>query len=501
MTSFQRIAFVVHESVSKKLIESNQIDIDFLELVQKAPWGSRPNSTTRLTLANLKAVHSLVHDFDIHFLTATEFTNSLGTELGQYDLIVVNSIASAPSIRFTVDLLTYRESQIGYPKIVVGTEATWAAQVKNGNITQAEYDLIYFGDCLLRHTARTDREIYTRSDVHQAVLQEFELAIDQALFRDTAQLERRKTITFVKAPEGRKTKNNEAIEKVLSLLSSDARFEYFTFNVVEPPYSIADYWRLLGETSYLVFTSLGETFSYALNDAKALGAVTFLPRQMYYSTIGRRFAVDGYPDIGIKYDNIDEIPEKILGIEASPSGWTNASHRSKTSCLNRFDLSAVTQNWKTLFTGRSLNTNSLYVVSEADGIEYEEIASRAREHGCEFAISIHNAGMSPLLGSLADVHEETGTTMLAYYLSMDSYGLHRYIETIDGTVVANNSIPVTKEDRAQSEAFLQLICRTNKVGKIVTTGATIKTAGQMLARLTHFSGLTDGLRPIHIETV
>lgn len=499
MNSIQKVAFVVHEQAARKLIKSNEIDTNFLELVRKAPWGSRPNSTTRLTLANLKAIQSLNDEFEIKFFAEDQFSEDLASELGQYDVIVVNSIASIPSIRFTVDLLTHRRSQNEYPKIIVGTEATWAAQIANGNITEEEYDLIYFGDCLLRHTARTDREIYTRPDVHEAAIQEFELGIDQDLFEETTELDKRKTITFVKAPEGRKTKNNESIAQILAMLQSDDRFNEFSINVVEPPYAITDYWEILGKSSYLIFTSLGETFSYALNDAKALGVVTFLPRQMYYSTIGRRFAVDGYPEIGYKYDQFEEITSKILEIEKEPGRWERESQKSKEVSIDRFGLDAVTRNWRSLFSGENLNSNSLYLVSAEDELQFDEIVKAAKQHSCEFAMSIHNHGVDQMMGRLSAKDFQNNVTMLAYYLSMGKEGLLRHIDIVDGFVLANNSIPVSREDMAQTESFLQLICRTNKIGRIVATNGAAEYAGESLSKLTTFGGIVKGMQTLEIE--
>ncbi|MGP5573723.1 hypothetical protein ACTXN6_13790 [Corynebacterium casei] len=501
MTSVKSIAFVVHEQAAKKIIQANNVETDFLELLENSPWGSRPNSTTRLTLANLKAVQSLTNDFDINFIAADKFTEVMAQELKKYDLVVVNSIASAPSIRFTADLLKYKRKQNGeFPKIIVGTEATWAAQIANGNITEDEYDLIYFGDGLLRHTARTDREIYTRPDVHKAAIQEFELGIDQSLFRNTTEPNKRKTITFVKAPEGRKTKNNESVDRIIDLLEQDERFNEFNIKVVEPPYAITDYWQILAETSYLIFTSLGETFSYALNDAKALGAVTFLPRQMYYSTVGRRFAVDGYPEIGIKYDGIDEIPSRILSIEGSSGDWQRASKESRDSCLDRFGLEKVTRNWRALFNGENLNDKSLYLVAQEDALSFDKIADNAALNSCDFAMSLQNAGTSELIGKLSEYHQDTNVMMLAYYITSSETGLHRYIDISDGLVLANSSVPVEREDWAQSEAFLQLICRTNKIGRIVTTRKTLEVAGNSLSKLSMFTGVNEGVKSIPIET-
>lgn len=501
MASIQSIAFVVHQLTAKKIIKANEIETDFLNLLENAPWGSRPNSTERLTLANLKAVQSLVNDFDIDFIASDDFTDTLAKELTNYDLVVVNSVTSAPSVRFTADILRYKQSRKNaFPKVIVGTEATWAAQIKKGNISEDEYDLIYFGDGLLRHTARTDRKIYTRPDVHEAAIQEFELGIDQSLFRNTTEFKERKTITFVKAPEGRETKNNESVDRIIDILEQDGRFDEFNIKVIEPPYAITDYWQTLGETAYLIFTSLGETFSYALNDAKALGAVTFLPRQMYYTTVGRRFAVDGYPEIGIKYDSIDEIPTKILSIENTPGGWQQASTISRASCLDRFGLDKVAHNWKVLFSGENLNNKSLYLVSQEDSQSFDEIVANATLNSCDFAMSLQNAGMSRLIGKLSEYHHESKVMLLAYYISSSENGLQRYIDILDGLVLANNSVPLQKEDWSQSEAFLQLICRTNKIGRIVTTEKTLDAAGSSLSKLTMFAGVEEGVKPISIET-
>lgn len=501
METIRTIAFVVHENFSRTLILNDSIKSNFLEILKNSSWSSRPNSTTRLTLANLKAVESLQEFFDITYFTDDSFSVELAGKLGQYDLIVVNSVASLPSIRFTVDLLKYRKSQANYPKIIVGTEGTWSTQVKKGNISPEEFDLVYYGDCLLRHTARTDREVYAQDKVHQASIQEFELGIDPSLFQDTVENVARKYITFVKAPEGRETKNNESINEILDLLVSDSRFDGYEKKVVVPPYSITEYWRILGESAYLIFTSLGETFSYALNDAKALGVVTLFPQQMYFTTIGRRFAVDGYPELGIKYSNITQIPDIIQSIDSQPGAWESASQESRQTALNQFELETISDNWHKLFCGQNLNSRSLLIVSSEDNLSFDEIARLAESSSCEYAISIHNVNVSPLVGKSSIRHIETGVTFLPYYLTRIDSKLKRYISVENGIVETDNKSVVDYENNSESEAFLQLVCRTNKIGRIVASSPTIEFGNFSLSKLTQFAGIHSGLAPVEIETI
>ncbi|OFQ37367.1 hypothetical protein HMPREF2943_07560 [Corynebacterium sp. HMSC072D12] len=495
-----KIAFVVHELNIVKLLKEGADFSSPLEILKASAWQSRPNSTARLTLANVRAIKVLQSSFDIDFVVDTELTEQVKEVLSEFDLIIMNSVASVKSIAFTADLLDWKRQGGFSGKIIVGTEATWSGALKKGEITQEQYDSIYFGDGLLRHTARTDREIYSTSSCTQAAIQEFELAIDEDLFDETAHYDERNLITVVRAPEGRATKNNAGIDAFLSKAKESGLLDRYEIGELRPPYTVRDYWDVLAKSRYLIFTSMGETFSYALNDAKALGVVTFLPRQMYYTTVGRRFSVDSYPDVGIKYTSVDEVVRKIQDIDRVSSRWDSCSRRSKEVVRRKFSLPVITENWAALFSKQSLNCNSLFICAPGEFAGEREITEIAEQLDCSYGMEVYSPSWPSDLDSLSTSRSRTGVTLLRFYLTqLESGALRRLIEVDEGQVNLTARTALGREDMEQTLQFLQLIVRTYKVSKIVyTDGISSMAIAPLLKRLTYFKDIDAGVQSIEL---
>lgn len=495
-----KIAFIVHEVNVVKLLKEGTEFSEPLEILKDSTWQNKPNSTTRLTLANVRAIKALQSSFDIEFIVDIVLTEQVKKKLSAFDLIIVNTVASVKSIAFTADLLDWKREGGFHGKIVVGTEATWGAALKKGEITQEQYDQIYFGDGLLRHTARTDREIYSQSSCTKAAIQEFEIGIDEDLFKESARSSERSLITVVRAPEGRATKNNAGIDAFLERAEESGLLEHYELCELQPPYSVKDYWDALGKSSYLIFTSMGETFSYALNDAKALGVVTFLPRQMYYTTVGRRFSVDAYPELGIKYDNMDEVVQKIQEIDGTKSLWDDYSRSSEQVVHRKFSLPAITANWAALFSIKSLNTKSLFVCAPGEFESGRELTENAAQLHCNYAMEIYSSSWPDNLNSLTRVSARTGVTELRYYLKqLEDGSLRRLIDVEEGRVGLAARSSVGREDLEQTLQFLQLVVRTYKVSKIIySEGVSDLPIVSMLKRLTYFKDVETGVQNIEL---
>lgn len=495
-----KIAFIVHEANIIKLLKEDADFSEPLEILKASAWQSKPNSTARLTLANVRAIKTLQSSFDIEFIVEIVLTDQVKETLSAFDLIIMNTVASAKSIAFTAELLDWKREGGFQGKIVVGTEATWSAALKKGEVTQEQYNQIYFGDGLLRHTARTDREIYSQSSCTQAAIQEFEIGIDEDLFKESVRSSERSLITVVRAPEGRTTKNNAGIDAFLAEAEEAGLLERYEVCELQPPYTVRDYWDALGRSSYLIFTSMGETFSYALNDAKALGVVTFLPQQMYYTTVGRRFAVDTYPELGIKYSNVDEVVQKIQEIDGTRLLWDEYSRSSEEVIHRKFSLPAITTNWAALFSNKSLNTKSLFVCAPGEFENGSALGESAAQLHCNYAMEIYSPSWTGDLDSLTRTCPQTGVMELRFYLKQLQDGsLRRLIDIEEGRVSLSVQKSVSKEDLEQTLQFLQLVVRTYKIDKIVySKGVTGLPIFSMLKRLSYFKNVETGVQNIEL---
>ncbi len=504
MSSRRKIAICVHENFVRGLLDNGVSLEDPLSLAAESAWKSRPNSTTRLTLANVRALKQLETKHDLTFYTQTELTDELFEELGGFDIVVVNSIASVTSINFTISILERRRVSPKFKaKIVVGTEATWSAALKRGEITQEQYNSVYFGDCLLRHTARTDREIYAGEQSTSATIQEFELAVDPDFFVDTPERSDRRAITFVKAPEGRKTKNNEGIGEILDALEGTKVLDTFEIQELAPPYSLMDYWEALSKSAFLLFTSLGETFSYAMNDAKFLGVVTFFPEQMYFTTIGRRFTVDAYPELGLKYHDASDVRDQLLDFVKNPIRWEEESRKSIATASSKFGFETVKGNWDKLFTGICLNTEGILLYSDGDFESRENLLECAKAHNCNFVMEVLPNVEPGVRKHVTRFDSENDIRDIEYYLGRDDSGqLRRLIEIEDGQVVGRSTPTAARENEKETLTFMQLVSRSYKISRIrLTRSLEDSVVAAATSNVTYFETIDTGLKNVEVAWV
>ncbi|MCT8498561.1 glycosyltransferase [Chromohalobacter canadensis] len=218
------IFFVYFDPLFKKIFQAppSRFDLSFYE---SPMWPSRPNSTSRLGIANLQSLIKLKDDFSIFCYYAESFDDVIREAISIYDYVVINQNPSQKTFSFINDLLDYQDMLSTKAEIIFGTEVTWFNEEKKGNFSRDRIESIYSNHLLLRHTPKTDREIYSDSSLcSKAKVLEFNLGIDTSVVKPAGNKER-KYITFVKAPEGRKTKNNDFIYDVIQRVKSDSCFE------------------------------------------------------------------------------------------------------------------------------------------------------------------------------------------------------------------------------------------------------------------------------------
>lgn len=496
----RRILVIVHELYTTRMLRTQSQEPFDTSFYRKAEWASRPNSTQRLSVVNLQALRELQKEFDIEIRTDREWSPEIEELYLSYDVIVVNTVSSRVSEQFIRQLLNWKRA-IGSraPQLILGTEMTWRGRLEGGSITEQDFRDIHFNHLLLRHTGRTDAHFYSDDSCHDLRIQEFEVGIDFGALPAAKPIEERKRISVVRAPAGRSTKNNEAIDSLLDSVRANPFLKGFETREINPPYSTTDYWDLMAGSTFLLFTSLGETFSYALNDAKALGVVTLYPEVMYRTRIGYRFAVDSYPGSRIRYRDTIHALDLLSQLAADKKRLKEESRLSTEYAERHFSLRRVTDNWRVLLSGKNLNTAGLYIYGASVG-SWSEVASRAASAGCTLALPLHNAGPLGKSEEMTWIDPISGVLRVLDYATATADGA---LERVLTPTLSGGSVgpPLVKDQHLSDGAhYLQLVCRLNKVARIVP-GSSLGSNTQLVAlgAIKSYEGLNRGLRPIPVE--
>lgn len=497
------VLFIIHEhALSSRQQSKDPIALDS-SFYKNNQWGKRPNSTVRLNAVNIKAIESLKSILNITVRTDVTWDDSLGEDLKSYDIVVVNTIASAPSIKFTQDLLSWKRQQTTpLPDFIFGTETTWESALKKGDITELDFEDIYFGNLVLRHTARTDRRIYGRPDVHSARIQEFEIGIDTSVMPQPADASLRDSIVFVRAPEGRTTKNNEGIDQIKNLIREKPELNNYKIIEFSPPYSAESYWETMSSAAFLFFTSMGETFSYVLNDAKSLGVVAFFPDQMYMTSVGKKFAINTYPQVGLQYKSYEEAVDWAAALAQNKTTFQEASTRSRNEAIENFSLDKIRENWHQLLVGEPLNNKSL-LIYDSRIARRQDALNFARSNDIRYVVSLRNRDIDISGNSLTSVDPDSGIISVLDYLSENSEAeLFRTVQIDLGKIKVGNGPFLVHPKPEETAAYFQLLCRSYKIGKIYAWCNPNETDFvKAVKNLTTFHSTSQGLASIPVEYI
>lgn len=432
-------------------------------------WPDRPNSTQRLNLVNYQAFRSLREKIDLDIKFHLDLPTAVSQLFDNYSIVVV---MQAPNEKSKASVNKILESIEGRPtraRVIFGTEVSWFADLERGNFTRDHIKAVYARHTLLRHTARTDVRAYRDEDLDNAVIQEFEIGIDCDLIKPRASISERNRILFVKAPEGRSTKNNAAVEQIISELEKIPALDPLKLTVLEPPYSTLDYWRLLQQSRYLVFTSAGETFSYVLNDAKAAGVIGFFPARMYENRSGA-VVVDSYPNMPGRYASIPQLIETILELELDHSRLERKGVEQRRYVLQNFSVPKIAENWLNLFQDKPLNNNRILFLNLMDSqLTLDEALGLCEAYDCQFLLLYLNHGT----GDLPDwgyswLDPNHGVSIIRDF-AYQTGGQLRRSRGDDGNPVSDNTGTLLKNISAEETVrFWRILTRVNKIGNIVT---------------------------------
>ncbi|VXA94935.1 conserved hypothetical protein [Luteimonas sp. 9C] len=462
-----KVLVVFHEVMMRKILRLNaRFDRDFFA---SDLWVRGPNSTSRLNLANYLAFLHLKKAFDIEFIWAESFSTELEEKLRWADLVVINQVPRKSSIAFLNEFARWARENELLAKVIFGTELTWFKELKVEAIDRETLDFAYFENVLLRHTARTDRELYADDAGHRARLQEFELGIDTEVVKCETPATERKYITFVRAPDGRVTKNNDAIDRIRALVQASDALKSYEIVEMAPPYSTVEYWDVMSNSAFFVFTSNGETFSYCLNDAKALGVISFYPEHMYYSAVGNGYAVESYPWSGIKFKNDEQLLAMMERLALDPDAMMVESARSRQVVIENFSVARLVEKWRALLTGKALCTETLYLFDGTKHVDVEELSKACRAHGAQYAMPYRNVGpLSAGVDQLTRHLPDHDLVLLRYFVDqVNDGGLRRSVVKDAVGMIPGAGVEVRRESNDESARFMQLLCRTYSIGEVV----------------------------------
>lgn len=453
----KRTAVIHFEGAVKKELLRDPHATFGSEYYSSPSFAARANSTLRLNIVNYLALRNLSLEHPIDIFSYHDFSGEIAFLL-DYEQIVVNTVASAHTKELLEKLIPLLEGRSDGPELIIGTEYSWLNRVRDGSLTEDFVKSVYRDHLLLRHTAKTDRHVYETNTLRDARVQEFPLGIDTSSMPLPLPPSERRDILFVAAPEGRSTKNNDEIFEIVEELKAEGLDAAHPIHVLHPPYTTYQYWEALRNARYLVFTSLGETFSYVLNDAAAMGVIPIRRPELFVSRTST-FGVDAYWDVGLRYQPAKGVAELITTMSEDEDRVRRESYRCAAVTRRRFSLEAVESNWQKLLEGHTLNDSKMLVtdVSALPG-GLDEAFERARQLECKIVLAYMSRGLEGTGLTSYSVLDASGAIAAVPFCYKESGTRLRIVspDLANGRIVDEMSLDNTTE-------YLRLLVRTNGI--------------------------------------
>lgn len=465
-----KILFIYFDSYMKNILNDEGVVFDN-DFFSSERWPSKPNSTSRLSIANFQAMSYLEGEFDI----VNKFISTVDDEFLEsfdlYDKIIFNQVASVASHDCIRRIIDYCIDKSISNKLIFGTEVTWFSELKKDVFDKKHLDFIYYHCTLLRHTAKTDREVYLKDFLPPKIV-EFELGVDTDVLKPKNDISVRKYITFVLGPEGRVTKNNDLIFSIIEELKLSDVLKNLEVKVVSPPYSSVELWDIFDDSVFFVFTSNSETFSYVLNDAKAKGVITLYPSHMYCNFIGRQFCVQSYPESSLRYTDVQHAIDLMEGVYSFPDSLRKNSELSRDFVLNNFSITALMNNWRAIFRDESLNNNKAYLLSSSgdDFKTYEDLTKFCADEGFRYVITYNNnLDIIPEFHDFSYYDSESDIVILKFLYTKVEDEIFRIVDFNMVSPCYGVVVEAKKESFDEVYRFFSLLKRINKIDRIYTS--------------------------------
>ncbi|AEI35689.1 glycosyltransferase [Francisella salina] len=417
--------------------------------------GLKPNSTFRLNVTNYQALELLRDRYDIEYISVRGACKDI--DYNCYDVVIINTNASPRAVG---DFIKSFHEDSFKSKVVFGTEFTWIAAFKKGLISDREMRIAYRDNLLLRHTHKTDRHVYSDDSFMNTNIREFEIGLDTNIFKSTTNIGNRRYITFVAGPEGRVTKNNDAIYEIAAEIEKVASDYNLEVRILKPPYAPQDFWNIMGETLFFVFTSNGETFSYVLNDAKSLGAITFYPSHLYYTDVDNRYVIESYPRSGIKYDSSDDLIVQMTSLLKDEKLLQDASEQSRSFVVDNFSVDKIRDNFISIIEGTYESVHMLFVIGE---VSRDKILEIKKKYNISVVVSyLNELGTFDNSNKFTIYDRENDIVYLRYYL--DQINGEKYLSICKQPYIhAVKGYKKFKEENIKSLGYLHAWCRSQKI--------------------------------------
>lgn len=457
----KNILCIFHDPFMKNVFEKSICNFDF-DFFASDFWPARPNSTSRLNLANYEAVNSLSDIFNVKNVYKESFDADVCSRIESVDFVVIHQTASKKSLDFVKDFIDFYKNKDRKFKIIFGTEHTWSKSFNDGSINEEELKFIYCENLLLRHTPKTDVNSYSLFNPQEMRIREFELGLVPDLFSfDSSQKDDR--IIFVKGPEGRVTKNNELIDDVIVALKNSQFLANFEIDIITPPYSSSEYWEKASKAKFLVFTSNSETFSYVLNDARALGVISFHPLHMYCTNFGFG-VVENYVESPHKFFSIQNLIQQMEEIATSDIETNKHIKYSIDFAKKMFSLSTLSSNWRSLLLN-DFRHKKLFVYDKNSQLKSTDAAIEfAEKNGYEYVICCKNSMSLSIEPLFSKFDPERQVAHLSYFLTEKEGEIFRStsLGPLNG-VINNCGEQVVSENFDEVLKFFLLITRLYKI--------------------------------------
>lgn len=473
------------------------------ELFAADNWKARPNSTQRLNFANYQALRSISDQIRLQYVFYESLPDEVSEHFDLYDIVVINQ-APSPNKKMVLQRIAEQlQERPTSAHVIFGTEMTWFREVRNKQLSLATVHSVYTNHTLLRHTAKTDAPAYQKRTFFNHAIQEFELAIDCSVIAPVKPVELRNAILYVKAPPGRQTKNNDAIDSIRARIAQSAALSSLDEIVMEPPYSTLQYWDALSRARYLVFTSLGETFSYVLNDAKAAGVVSLFPESMYESHFAH-FAVDSYPDMPGRYSDTDSLIQILSAYESDLERLNVASIAERNYVLKRFSVERCASNWSSLLNGHDLNRESVLLVDlEARGWSVEDALDKCVELGCRYFVPFQNTGTSSIDNTgYSKYYSSHDVSVIRDFTYLHESTLRQFLGADRRPAQGESGSAFSGYPTLEALGFWKMLSRVYKIGTVYHGSEVENPLGSLLrSRLKIYGNIRDRYRSIRMQLV
>ncbi|MCT8498562.1 hypothetical protein KZO84_05470 [Chromohalobacter canadensis] len=221
----------------------------------------------------------------------------------------------------------------------------------------------------------------------------------------------------------------------------------------------------MNETAFFVFTSNSETFSYCLNDAKAMGAITFFPVHMYTTNIRNEFVVESYPESGIKYSSINDLIDKMKALLNDKEAMELESNLSRAYVEEKFSVEAIAENWKEIFVSQRKNKEKILIVGDiSTTFTKEDLDRYIKQNGYKFVLCYMNKYTWGNDDTFTSYDPETGVVYIKYFLIEDEENeLFRGFLNEGGFIKFSKGLSVKGESEDETYRYLKLLSRIYKI--------------------------------------